>query len=286
VKKSPDKPSQAAGRGRHRKIQEEADDEDKPLIVRPYLNEDQKKVVISGEVWSIDFAAKCAYLAWYETNRGQQQKPVWLMKEKDTAVFRLTDGKNLEATITRRASPYLKKLLSLKKEDESCPEEISGDTVGLKFDVRANSGRNYYLMYNDYAGVLTVKVESIHKPIEDSVEDCPVDELNEDTRWKSTMSFRRVFDTSDAVKKAKDQNDNGIYMGEKSLRDIWSKEKAGHVSTVHEGDCVYKGDIRTLVGVVRWQKEGMRDLPKDYFVENLRADLLITGSSICQNPKM
>ena len=94
------------------------------------------------------------------------------------------------------------------------------------------------------------------------------------------------FDTSDAVKKAKDQNDNGIYMGEKSLRDIWSKEKAGHVSTVHEGDCVYKGDIRTLVGVVRWQKEGMRDLPKDYFVENLRADLLITGSSICQNPKM
>ena len=100
------------------------------------------------------------------------------------------------------------------------------------------------------------------------------------------MSFRRVFDTSDAVKKAKDQNDTGIYMGEKSLRDIWSKEKAGHVSTVHEGDCVYKGDIRTLVGVVRWQKEGMRDLPKDYFVENLRADLLITGSSICQNPKM
>jgi hypothetical protein len=53
--------------------------------------------------------------------------------------------------------------------------------------------------------------------------------------------------------------------------------------TVHEGDCTYEGDIRTLVGVARWKKEGMDDLSQDYFVEYLRSDLLVTGSSVCQN---
>ena len=97
------------------------------------------------------------------------------------------------------------------------------------------------------------------------------------------MSFRRVFDTQDAVNKAKHQQDNGIYMGELAMREVLKKEKANEIApTVHEGDCTYLGDIRTLVGVVRWKKEGMNDLPKDYFSEN-RTDLFLTGGSVSQN---
>jgi hypothetical protein len=231
--------------------------------------------VIAKEVWSIDFTAACSHLAWYENN-SDQTRHVWLMTAKDTAVFNVIVGKPLEVTITRRASPYLKRLLAMKKAHGSCPAEISDD-VGIKFDVRANSGRNYYMMYHDFAGVLIVKVEGLNKPDVNSV-------LNEDESWAKTMTFRRVFDTKDAVTKAKGQKDNGIYMGEKAMREVWRKELEKQLApTVHEGDCTYEGDIRTLVGVARWKKEGMDDLSQDYFVEYLRSDLLVTGSSVCQN---
>ncbi len=78
------------------------------------------------------------------------------------------------------------------------------------------------------------------------------DDLVDDNKWRKTMLFRRVLDTQDAVNKVKRQQDNGIYMGELSMREVLRKEKANEIApTVHEGDCTYLGDIRTLVCVVR-----------------------------------
>jgi hypothetical protein len=242
------------------------------------LNRAQQDLYIPKEVWSQEFALACAELGYHDSNDGQKAlNHVWLMKEKDTAVFRDVGSKMPEVTITRRASPYLKNLLRMKKEDESCPEEISGDSAGIKFEVRANSGRNYYLMYHNWAGALIVKLESIQKPDDKG--------LNEDENWAKTMTFRRVFDTPDAVRKSKGQKDSGIYMGETSMREVWKKEKEGEKETVHEGDTEYDGDIRTLVGIVRWKKKNMNDLPTDYFTET-RTDLVITGDSVRQNPKI
>ena len=131
-------------------------------------------------------------------------------------------------------------------------------------------------MYHDYAGVLIVKVESIMKPDENK-------DLSDDAKWARTMKFRRVFETADAVRKARNQKDNGIYMGELAMREVLRTEKEENKApTVHEGDSEYVGDIRTLVGVVRWKKEGMGDHSKDYFSEN-RTDLLLTGGSVSQN---
>jgi hypothetical protein len=256
------------------------DPDDIPLFSqksRKCLNKDQQELRIAKEVWSYEFAAGCAHLVWYESNHGNSASyHAWLMKEKDTAVFHSNDGKHLEVTITRRPSPLLKKLLGLKRAHGSCPVEVSDHDVEIKIEVRANSGRNYYLMYHDYAGVVMVKPEKIMKPNEN-------DDLVDDAKWGETMSFRRVFDTPDAVNKAKHQQDNGIYMGELAMREVLRKEKANEIApTVHEGDCTYLGDIRTLVGVVRWKKEGMNDLPKDYFSEN-RTDLVLTGGSVSQN---
>jgi hypothetical protein len=256
------------------------DPDDTPLFSQKStkcLNKDQQELRIEKEVWSYEFAAGCAHLLWYESNRGNTASyHAWLMKEKDTAVFHSNDGHPLEVTITRRPSPLLKKLLGLKRAHGSCPVEVSDHDVEIKFEVRANSGRNYYLMYHDYAGVVMVKLEKIMKPNEN-------DDLVDDDKWGETMSFRRVFDTPDAVNKAKHQQDNGIYMGELAMREVLRKEKANVIApTVHEGDCTYLGDIRTLVGVVRWKKEGMNDLPKDYFSEN-RTDLVLTGGSVSQN---
>jgi hypothetical protein len=246
-----------------------------PYVFTLFTSRDQKEQVIAKEVWSIDFAAACSHLAWYEINR-DHTRHVWLMPAKDTAVFNVIEGKPLEVTITRRASPYLKSLLAMKKAHGSCPAEISDD-VEIKFDVRANSGINYYLMYHNFAGELIVKVESLKKPDVNSV-------LNEHDSWAKTITFRRGFDTKDAVTKAKGQKDNGIYMGEKAMREFWRKEVEMKLApTVHQGDCTYEGDIRTQVGVARWKKEGMDDLSQDYFIEYLRTDLLVTRSSVCQN---
>jgi hypothetical protein len=89
----------------------------------------------------------------------------------------------------------------MKKAHGSCPAEISDD-VGIKFDVCANSGRNYYIMYHNFARVLIVKVESLKKPDVNSV-------LNEEESWAKTMTFRRVFYTKDAVTKAKGKGTMG-----------------------------------------------------------------------------
>ena len=272
-------------------------DDDEPIFIQReakdthnyILNEKQEKQPICSNIWSVDFAAFCGYLAWYAENQGTRAsrapKDVWLMKEKDTAVFSLAHSV-LEATVIRRASPYLKRLLVAKKLHGSCPQDILPESVGIRFTVRAMSGRNYYLMYHPDAGVLMVKVESIEKPVEDK--DGVTAILNEDEKWKKTMTFRRVFDTQDAVMKAKGQKDNGKYLGEEALRKLWKEEVRTERMTYHEGDCTYEGDIRTLVGVVRWHRANTvtSELPKDYFAEYADADLVLTGDSVCQNTKM
>jgi hypothetical protein len=63
----------------------------------------------------------------------------------------------------------------MKKVNGSCPAEISDDNVGIKFDVLANSGINYYFVYHNFSGVLIVKVESLRSP--DVITD-----LNEDEK--------------------------------------------------------------------------------------------------------
>jgi hypothetical protein len=285
----PENPQSGKIRGARKRSRRPADDaatvvvdsDDEPLfdkkLTKKSLNKDQQKLKLDHEVWSYDFAAACGHLVWYEGNRGNAAlNHTWLMKERDTAIFHSNDGKSLDVTITRRPSPLLKRLLGMKRANGSFPAEVSDRDVEIKFEVHANSGRNYYLMYHEYAGVLMVKLESIKKPDENP-------NLSDDDRWGQTMSFRRVFDTKDAVIKAKHQQDNGIYMGELAMREILRKEMMEKLEpTVHEGDCTYPGDIRTLVGVVRWKKEGMNDLPKNYFSE-FRTDLVLTGSSVSQN---
>ena len=46
------------------------------------------------------------------------------------------------------------------------------------------------------------------------------------------------------------------------------------------------GDVRTLVGVVRWKSERAQDLAEDYFNEYLQADEVTTGADVVQNSKL
>jgi hypothetical protein len=249
------------------------------------LNKAQADLILPKNIWSFDFAAICGHLAWYADNRGSNKPPrqVWLMKETDTAVFTVVGppgraGSHLEATITRRASPYLTKLLDLKKFVSA------SRVVKITFTVRCYSGRNFYLMYDSFAGVVIVHVENIVRPQVDTTGN-----VDEDEKWKETIEFRRVFDTRDAAVKSKEQSSmlqkSHTYMGEAYFRKLLKEETENGTETFHLGDSTYMGDIRTLVGVVRWQKADQTDLPRDYFTEYAEADLFNTGESVHQNPK-
>ena len=99
------------------------------------------------------------------------------------------------------------------------------------------------------------------------------------------MVFRHVFDTQDAVCKAKGCGINGKYMGEICFRKLYREEKKNEIETFHEGDCTYTGDICTLVGIVRWQQANQVSLPHNYFTEYFEADLLRMGEPVNQNPR-
>ena len=136
------------------------------------LNSKQESENIPVNKMSMVFAAGWGNLEFYARKKGSNKphKQVWLMKENDTAVF----GSPLEVTITRRALPYLRKLLHLK--------EIPGDAK-ITFAVRCNSGcssgRNHYLMYHEFACVLIVAVEEISRPVGDNTGN-----VDKDTKWK------------------------------------------------------------------------------------------------------
>jgi hypothetical protein len=252
---------------------DEDSDDDVPLIYEKTLNEDQLAVDLNENPWSKDFAIACSNLAWYGRPKDLNATPypVWRTKEWNTAVYGKND-RSTEVTITRQASPYLVHLLALKK----CrvhPE--------ITFVVRARSDVNFYLMYDDYAGAFVVAVDRIMQPDEAA--------RNEIEKWKETVSYRRVFDTEEAVIFSKGQKGKGAKMGNEYFRKLLESEatkgadKDGRpYTTYHLGDAYYTGDIRKLVGVVRWKSSDM-EVADDYFPEYLQADLVGTGMGVMQN---
>jgi hypothetical protein len=249
----------------------EDSDDDVPIFLSKLNTNQITKVKLNENPWSMDFAIACSNLAWYGNE--QNPYPVWLMKERDTAVYGKGD-KASEVTITRRASPYLSNMLRLKE----CRVH-----PGISFVVSAHSEKNYYLMFDNWAGACLVMVDKIMPPDNDA--------RNERDKWNETISYRRVFRTDEAVKYSKGTKDKGLRMGNAFFRRKLTEEeafsKANNLeepfTTYHVGDIFYTGDIRTLVGVVRWKSEGAKDLAEDYFPEYLQAELVITGAGVVQS---
>ena len=198
------------------------------------------------------------------------------MKEKDTVVFATKEHEPPAARITRRASKFLVNLLSLKQYAVQ---------PGLSFNVQPKSAKHFYLKYDDWRGAVVVKVDKIMLPDPDT--------RDENAQWKETMSFRRVFDSEEAAAKSKGQKDHGDALGGRAMVRIYRQEKrleendpSNSYTTYHVGDCRYMGDIRTLIGVVRWKSEHANDLAEDYFNEYREAEEVTTGPDVAQNPAL
>ena len=252
---------------------DEDSDDDVPLIHETTLNKEQSEVELNQNPWSMDFAIACSDIAWYgkPEDLSGPPIPVWRMKELNTAVYGKEDQSTV-VTITRQESPYLVHLLKLR----GCAVH-----PGITFVVRARSDVNYYLMFDDCAGACVVTVDKIMPP-DDATR-------NESERWKETMSYKRAFRTDEAVMYSKAGKARGLHMGNDYFRKLLAEEAkmdpdeyGRPYTTYHVGDAYYTGDIRKLVGVVRWISKDMKAVADDYFPEYLQADLVITGAGVVQ----
>jgi hypothetical protein len=220
------------------------------------LNKDQMMVKLNENPWSMDFAKACSNLAWSgkPMDPNSTPYPLWLMKERDTAVYGKGDH-STEVTMTRQASPYLVHLLGLKK---------CAVYPGIKFVVRARSEVNYYLMFDNCAGACVVSVEKIMLPDDTT--------RNEREKWKEALSFRGVFHTDEAVKysktkKPKEQNmaiiwATIIFASYWKLNLKWTRTITADPTRriMLEMHAYYTHDIRKLVGVVLWKRNDMEQL--------------------------
>jgi hypothetical protein len=126
----------------------------------------------------------------------------------------------------------------------------TGDNV---FDDKAaeDQGGHYFLMFNAYAGCMMIEMESIAKEFPKRMDA---------VQWAKTAKFRRVYPASVAMNQTDSELDNKHCLGKRSLQKFADMEVEGDPATVthHVGDCIYTGDVRAIIGVVRWFSEKYR----------------------------
>ena len=211
-------------------------------------DDDNSEVSVDGEFnskWSIDFCFEIHNAIWKE---GSDHR-TW----KESKVVYLEDQDGLYASITRRRG-----------------FRYEGETE-ITFNVRMNSSKYHYIMYDQWAGAMLVSVLKVHRPV--------------GRDWDKTVDFRRVYTTDEARQytDSKDGGPNG-HMGLKALDELIRNDKRSKQTTYHVGDCKYSGNIKDMIGVVRWVLASYRGtpLPPAWFAYYPKADLIFIGPHVSE----
>jgi hypothetical protein len=115
-----------------------------------------------------------------------------------------------------------------------------------------DQGGHYFIMFDAYAGAMMIEIESIAK-------DLP--KKKDAALWAKSATFRRVYRASEAMNRTDSEMDQKQRCGKRSLQKFAELEVEGDPATVtyHVGDCIYTGDVRTIIGVVRWFSASYKD---------------------------
>jgi hypothetical protein len=160
-------------------------------------------------------------------------------------------GKDSSITVTRRPRQIAMDLCQGRHVDlKICFDVTPGDDV---FDDKAaeDQGGHYFIMFDEYAGAMLIEIESIAKELP---------KRKDAAQWAQTAKFRRVYPASEAVNRTDLEMGNKHYLGKLSLQKFADMEVKGVPASVtyHVGDCIYTGDVRKIIGVVRWFSERYR----------------------------
>jgi hypothetical protein len=164
------------------------------------------------------------------------------------------DDRSVSAQVTRR----------FKKQGRLEIDDISFSVAPLRGGTEGTNTRYFFIVFDEFAGACLADVFQLQRP------SC--------NNWKKTMMYRRIWTTKEASTRTDSTaNTQGGHLGSKSLKKILDTG----IDMYHSGDCKYEGDIRKLIGVVRWYSESYEceaDLPKGFHLLYPRADAIKVGS--------
>lgn len=213
-------------------------------------DDDKSEVSVNGEFgskWSINFCFEIHNKIWKE---GSEHR-TW----KGSRAYYQEDLGGLYASMTRVRG------FKCKFDTE------------IKFNVRVNSSRYHYIMYDQWAGGKLVHVTGLQRP-------------GDGEDWEKTLEYRRVY-TSEEAARITDITDGGArgFLGRKALKKLAAADEKTRRTTYHVGDCLYRGDIRDMIGVVRWAVTTCRgeDLSAGLFTEHKKADLIYIGPHVSES---
>jgi len=224
--------------------QHEIDPESPESDSEPFANEVDLR---RQDVWKVEFCENVFNEA--TPNHPRQSTKVWLPSDVS---FR-TQRSELVADVTRRPSDRVKLLLER--------HNIAISAASIKFTVERSSSNLGYIRFDEWAGLQLVKIETIKKPRGRS-----------EDAWARTCAYRRLMTTEEALQTCDEDNDSRGYLGRTSLRLILQADKERRIETYHEGECIFYGDLRGLIGVVRWHpadEAPKAENHKDYPESNL-----------------
>jgi hypothetical protein len=228
--------------------QQEIDPESAESDSEPFA---QKVVLSRQDVWKVDFCVNVFNEA--TPHHPRQKTKVWLPSDVS---FR-TRRSELVADVTRLPSDRVKLLLQ--------KHSIAISAASIKFTVERSSSNLGYIRFDEFAGFQLVKIETIKRP-----------KKRGGDIWAGTCSYRRLMTTEEALQTCDDDRDGSGYLGKKSLRLIRDADKQSGRETYHEGQCIFYGDLRELIGVVRWHRAD--EAPKaENHVDFPDSDLLRMG---------
>jgi hypothetical protein len=239
------------------------------------------QVDIDANPSSVQFALDCFNaVSGLTRNWMKHRHDVWLLGLKAGATF---SNRGRDVSVQRTPNPLLTR--GLKALQCKVDPKIS-------FSVEAASPKYAYVRFSDYAGVQYVYVERTRQPTEtgDSEGGGTMD-------WSQTMDFRIMSTTAEALSLCSADADEGINLGRKSLRKVLDEQtvalgdRAGSRMQIEDSDAIFHqgstystGDIRTLIGVVRWYPavQDTPPAPGHWASKSYNYDVLKMGSPYVQ----
>jgi len=144
--------------------------------------------------------------------------------------------------------------------------DISFTVAPLRDGTAGTNTRYFFIVFDSWAGAFLADIILINRP------------TGGREAWSKTMKYRRIWTTKEASTRT-DSAANSV-TGQLGSRTLKKLLKSG-IDIYHSGDCTYEGDIRQLIGVVRWYSDAydsVADLPTDYFLLYPKADTIKVGS--------
>jgi hypothetical protein len=153
------------------------------------------------------------------------------------------------------------------------------DPISFKVETTKNGELNakyFFIMFDRYASRCIVDIFKISEPVKTQGR----------MSYQKTMQFRRVWTAEEASTRADcHENTQSGLLGSRVLKQMAQRNETSGLETYHVGDVAYDGDLRSLIGVIKWYPDSYqsaRELPAGYFSLYPRADSIRVGGHFSQ----